>query len=68
MKTELTCADCGCKFTTMSLATLAKGSSVREPGEAICQSCTSSRVMLVREVAKIPADITLIQAKRMVRA
>lgn len=52
----------------MTLAALRRGSNVREPGEYLCAGCSSRRVLMVREVEKIPNSIIQIKAMRMVRA
>lgn len=64
------CSDCPAMVDEKMLGAkaLAKGSSVREPGEALCSGCSSARIILVRKVAKIPDTIDQIKAKRMVRA
>jgi hypothetical protein len=62
------CADCGYAADEMTPQTLAKGSSVREPGEPLCRSCTSTRITLVRSLDKIPRRLDQIRAKRMVVA
>lgn len=62
------CVDCGFDTGPITERTLRKGSSVRDPGEAVCPSCTSSRVILMRMVDKIPRTLAEIRAKRMVRA
>jgi len=59
------CADCGAPSRHMTPAALRKGSKVREPGEPLCAGCSSRRVLMVREVDQIPADLRLIQAARM---
>lgn len=63
---DLTCNDCKIKQAEMGPEALAKGSSVREPGEALCGGCTSSRLMLVRRLKKVPDRLVDIQANRMV--
>lgn len=62
------CSDCGCKITHMSETTLRKGSSVREPGEPLCLSCSAKRSKMVRELNALPSDLHSIKAMRMVRA
>lgn len=64
---EPRCSDCGFPVTWQGAEAIAKGSSVREPGEALCNSCSSSRTKLVREVDKIPSTIDQIRARRMAR-
>ncbi len=49
----------------MNEATFRKGSTVREPGEALCEGCSSRRTLMVRAVDRLPTDIDLIRAKRM---
>lgn len=63
---ERPCSDCGFP-ASMTHLTLSRGSSVREPGEMLCPSCTAHRTKLVRELATIPDKIDQIRAKRMVR-
>lgn len=65
--TERMCADCGFPARFMTDAALRKGSKVREPGEALCAGCSSRRVLMVREVDRIPNNLTQIRALRMVR-
>ena len=50
----LGCSDCGGTPMKMSEKALAAGSSVREPGEPICQSCNARRIILVRTVDALP--------------
>lgn len=64
--TEMPCSDCGFP-ALMTPTTLKRGSSVREPGEMLCQSCLAHRNRLVRELDTIPDKIDQIKAKRMVR-
>lgn len=68
MKKTYVCVDCKTATCEMTDATLAKGSSVRDPGEALCMSCQSTRVTLVRQVDALPKTLHQIRAKRMVRA
>lgn len=63
-----TCNDCGFPAAFMTEKTLARGSAVREPGEALCSSCTSTRIVIMRSLDKIPNTLTEIRAQRMVRA
>lgn len=58
------CSDC-VAMVSMAPATIAKGSSVREPGEVLCMSCTATRIKLVREIDKIPSTLLEIRAKRL---
>lgn len=67
MKARFICADCGFPVTNITEATVKRGSSVREPGEALCLSCTAKRSKMVRELDLIPNSLVLIKAKRMVR-
>lgn len=62
---EGTCSDCG-NTVRMSPTTLRRGSSVREPGEMLCQGCQSTRSRMVRELDTIPNRLDQIKAKRMV--
>lgn len=62
------CSDCSSTVHNIGPRALAKGSAIREPGEALCMSCTSTRNLMVRELAKIPKTLRLIQDKRRVRA
>jgi len=64
---EKDCSDCGFPTRYMTDAKLKKGSSIREPGEALCQSCSAKRAKMVRELDAIPNRLHLIKAKRMVR-
>jgi hypothetical protein len=61
------CSDCGFPVTGVTEATIKRGSTVREPGEVLCLSCSASRSKMVRELDTIPNRIDLILAKRMVR-
>lgn len=60
------CNDCGFPVSEgyMSERALARGSSVREPGEPLCQNCNSSRVLLVRKLAALPSTLAGIKAMR----
>lgn len=64
----MTCVDCGTKVSGVSEETIAKGSSVRDPGEVVCGSCSSSRVILLRKLDRLPDKLDQIRAKRMVTA
>ena len=68
MKKTYLCVDCKTATCEMTDHTLAKGSSVRDPGEALCMSCQSARVIMVRQVDALPKSLDQIKAKRMVRA
>jgi DNA-directed RNA polymerase subunit RPC12/RpoP len=46
---------------------LNKGSTVREPGEALCEGCSSRRILMVRAVDALPDNLMDIRAKRMPR-
>lgn len=59
------CADCGGTPRPTNDKTLAAGSTVREPGEALCAGCSSSRVLMMRAVEKLPNNLADIRAKRM---
>lgn len=61
------CSDCGFPVHGMKPETIKKGSSVREPGEALCLSDSAKRSRMVREVSEIPGKLELIQALRMTR-
>ena len=52
----------------MNDKTLRDGSTVREPGEALCPGCSSTRVRLVAQLDALPDNLFDIRAKRMVRA
>lgn len=67
VKKTYTCVDCKTATCEMTDRTRDRGSSVREPGEALCMSCQSARVILVRQVDALPRSLDLIRAKRMVR-
>lgn len=64
-KVRLMCSDCGFPAREVTKAVLAQGSSVRDPGEALCGSCSSHRVKLVRQLDALPNNIHTIRAKRM---
>lgn len=59
----LKCSDCPA-MVRLNPLTLRKGSSVREPGEPLCPSCSATRIKLVRELDKIPSNLLDIRAKR----
>jgi hypothetical protein len=61
------CNDCGFPTTWMTDRAIRKGSSVREPGEAVCASCSSSRTKMVRELDALPNTLDQIKAMRMQR-
>lgn len=61
------CADCGFPVTGVGEAAIRKGSIIREPGEALCRSCSAKRAKMLRELDTIPDRLDLIRAKRMVR-
>lgn len=61
----LKCSDCGFTPRVISEAALRKGSMVREPGEALCEGCSSSRTLMMRKVAALPNTLADIRAKRM---
>lgn len=63
--TSMKCADCRASCRNMSTAALRRGSSVREPGEPLCEGCSSRRLLMVREVGKLPNNLADIRAKRM---
>jgi hypothetical protein len=65
MAVTLACADCGGPSRPMTEASLKKGSTVREPGEGLCPGCSSSRVLMVRAVDKLPKSLADIKAQRM---
>lgn len=56
------CSDCNISVD-FTEKTLRRGSSVREPGEALCVSCTSKRSLLVRSLQLIPNTLGEIQAR-----
>lgn len=58
------CSDCGGPARELKPEVLAAGSTVREPGEHLCGSCSSSRTKLVRTLAQIPTALVDIKAKR----
>lgn len=60
------CNDCDFPSRDMTPSSLAKGSTVREPGEPLCEGCSSRRILMVREVTRLPNNLTEIRAKRMV--
>lgn len=49
----------------MAPKSLAEGSTVREPGEALCEGCSSRRILMVRAVDALPNNLADIRAKRM---
>ena len=51
------CSDCGATVRWQGSAAIERGSSVREPGEALCGSCSSARVQLVRQLDRVPDTI-----------
>lgn len=59
------CADCGGPPRPTSDKVLAEGSTVREPGEALCPGCSSRRVLMMRAVMALPGNIADIKAKRL---
>jgi hypothetical protein len=61
------CSDCGGPAREMTPKVLKAGSTVREPNEALCPGCSSTRVRLVAELDKMPSNLPDIKAKRMVR-
>lgn len=63
-KVQHKCSDCGFPARKMSEAVRKKGGMVREPGEALCASCSSSRVLLMRMVDRLPNTLDLIKAMR----
>lgn len=66
MAVKLQCSDCPTDVTGyMTPTALAKGSSIREPGEPLCRGCTSRRIKMVREVDALPRTLADIKAKRM---
>ena len=58
------CSDCGYPTDRMKPETVAKGSSIREPGEALCGGCASRRIIMVRQLDALPTDLSVIRAKR----
>jgi hypothetical protein len=66
-QTALLCTDCGSAVTHMGVVALARGSSVREPGEPVCASCSAHRTKMVRALDKIPDRLDQIKARRMAR-
>lgn len=62
------CSDCDCIVTWQGWEAIARGSSVREPGEPLCGSCSAKRSKMVRELNDIPDSLDQIRAnKRWVR-
>lgn len=59
------CSDCGFPARQMSPTVLAKGSTVREPGEPLCEGCSSRRVIMVRQCVALPNSLADIRAKRL---
>ena len=64
---KVVCVDCGGPSEWQSQQAIDKGSTIRDPGEAVCIPCTSRRNLLVRQLKTIPDSLALIKAKRMVR-
>lgn len=64
----MNCADCNTDVpeAVLGAGAIAKGNSVREPGEVLCPGCTSSRVMLVRKVMKMPTQLSMINDRKRV--
>lgn len=61
------CSDCQAPAREMTDKVRDEGSTVREPGEGLCPGCSSRRVLMVRELDRMPSNLQDIQAKRMVR-
>ena len=61
----VTCNDCGKKARHFSDTGLKRGSSVREPGEALCEGCSSRRCLMVRQLDALPDNLPAIRAQRM---
>lgn len=61
----LMCSDCPNPSREMNDKTLHEGSTVREPGEGLCPSCSSRRMLMVRAVNALPSTLADIKAKRM---
>ncbi len=49
----------------MSVEVWKRGSKVREPGEYLCNGCSSRRVLMVRAVDALPKSLDLIKAGRL---
>lgn len=58
------CSDCGGPPRPMSEAALRKGSQVRESGEQLCPGCSSTRMLMLRAVDRLPVTLADILAKR----
>lgn len=58
------CNDCGNDAADISASALARGSMVREPGEPLCPGCSSTRVLMLRAVERLPSNLADIKAKR----
>ncbi len=56
------CSDCGITVDVKDPSRLAKGSAIREPGEALCGSCRASRAKLLSDLDQIPNTLDQIQA------
>jgi len=56
------CSDCGIAVDVKDPSRLAKGSAIREPGEALCVSCRASRAKLLSDLDQIPNTLDQIQA------
>lgn len=60
--TTYACADCDRPVKLKDPERLQKGSTVRDPGEPLCRSCTASRLKLVQDLAKLPDTLDQIRA------
>lgn len=63
---DVKCSDCGKGTVRMKPETIAQAGPNREAGEALCGGCVSRRTLMVRAVEKLPTDLSVIRAKRMV--
>ena len=59
------CSDCQRESFWQQPSVIARGSSIREPGESLCRSCSATRSKLVRELDRMPSDIHTIRSMRM---
>lgn len=62
------CDDCGRETDRMSPAAIAKSSVTRDPGDKLCSGCSSRRVLMVRELDRLPNDLPTIRSRRSISA
>lgn len=64
-KVTATCADCGFVGEWTNQKAIDAGGRNRDPGEAVCMSCSASRTVLIRRVMALPDTLHQIMALRM---